>query len=171
MSDQIQQLQAQYHAIEDRILLKLNTQTGIEAKAWITRRFLSLLLPALQGEHPQTGEPILTPQQMKQWAQNTASDAHDAISDLPKEAFEQAYESPQNAQDLIGPEPILLSKITFRGLDSEAPKIALEPEEGPGLALGFDPKVVQVLLHLLEQAIENSDWEAALQAPSHSFYH
>jgi hypothetical protein len=172
MSDHIQQIQAQYNAIEDRILLKLNTQDGYEASAWITRRFLALLLPALHGEHPQTGESILTPQQLKNWAQR--DDEHpgsESESDLSDEAFQQAYESPPSPKNLIGPEAVLLSKITFRGLDGDQPKMALEPEKGPGLELGYDPKVVQVLLHLLEKAIEKSDWEERLQPADQSLYH
>jgi hypothetical protein len=108
---------------------------------------------------------------MKQWAANSTDDAGENAADLPEEAFEQAYEAPQEAKDLIGPDPILLSKITFRGLDSDQPKIALEPEKGAGLELGYDPKVVQVLLHLLEKAIEKSDWSQDLHATDPSLYH
>ncbi len=59
MADTIQQLQASFNPVEDRLLLKLHTGNQ-KLQAWITRRYLTLLIPTLQGIHPVTGNALFS---------------------------------------------------------------------------------------------------------------
>lgn len=155
MSDQIKQIQASYQPLEDRILLKLHTSAEQEMQAWITRRYLKLLIPALQGQHPQTGEPMFSQKetelhQMKQQqAQNEGN-------------YDDAYDAPEDAQTPLGNEPILLAKITFKGLKGESPQLALEPENGSGIALSYQSQLMGALMKILNQAIQKADWSIEL---------
>lgn len=156
MSDQIKQIQATYQPIEDRILFQLHTQQQQCMQAWITRRYLKLLIPALQGQHPQTGETIVQHQ-------------HPAERQLRQEKaqlegdFEKPYEEPENLEHPLGDTPILLAKMTFRNLDGPEPQLALEPDEGAGIQLGYNPELMGVLLKVLSKALTKADWSLDLE--------
>jgi hypothetical protein len=156
MSDQIKQIQATYQPIEDRILFQLHTQQQQCLQAWITRRYLKLLIPALQGQHPQTGEAIV-------------QNEHPAERQLRQEKaqlegdFDKPYEEPENLEHPLGNSPILLAKMTFRNLDSPTPQLVLEPEEGAGIQLGYNPELMGVLLTVFGKALNNSDWTLDLE--------
>ena len=150
MSNQIKQIQAHYLPIEDRILLKIHTDDQQVFHAWLTRRYLKLLLPALQGQHPQTGEALFSENAQTEVVQPAA---------LDESQFNQPYEPPEAADFPLGEAPILLSKITFKGFDTDAPQLALEPEEGAGIALSYQPSFVKALLTIIQQSVAKADWQ------------
>lgn len=155
MSDQIKQIQASYQPLEDRILLKLHTSGEQEMQAWITRRYLKLLIPALQGQHPKTGEPMFSQKEseLNQMQQQQ----------IQKEGnYDDAYEAPENANSPLGSEPILLAQITFKGLKGDAPQLALEPEKGAGIALSYQSQLMGALMKILNQAVDKADWAIEL---------
>lgn len=158
MSDAIQQIQASYHAIEDRILLKLRTDSE-QFQAWITRRYLKMLIPGLQGLHPATGERILPEKDHQMQAISTA-EATQTMDALKQ--FEQDYQAPENMVEPLGSAPLLLTKLSFKALESDNPSLVLEPEIGSGIALSFNPQIIAALLKIFEQAISASDWEIEL---------
>lgn len=155
MSHQINQIQASYNAAEDRILLKIKTLNEQVYLAWLTRRFVSLLLPLLHGKHPTTGEALfdeqtaMTHQAEKQQTQLNGD-------------FGTAYEPPENAEHPLGELPILLAKMTFNNLNQarpdEPPQLILEPEQGAGIVLPFNPELMGALLKILGEVIVQADW-------------
>lgn len=157
MSDQIAQIQASYNAIEDRILLKITTLNQHVYSAWITRRYLKLLIPALQGQHPQTGEALFTPK---------PQDAH-SQSRQEETALEDDLTSEQPSTESLafplGEEPVLLTKISFKDLEGEHPQLNLEPEEGPGIGFPFDAEVLAILLHVVKEAMQSANWNLELE--------
>lgn len=150
MSNSIKQIQASYHPVEDRILLKLHTgQQSLQA--WITRRYLKLLIPAIQGIHPKTGDAMFEPKKQ-------------AVSEMQSQQvqsqgnYEKPYEEPKEIEQPLGEAPILLAKMTFKNLNSENPEILLEPEVGAGLALSYSPMLLGALHKILGQTLEKTDW-------------
>jgi len=123
--------------------------------AWLTRRFVSLLLPLLHGKHPTTGDALfdeqttMTHQTEKQQTQLDGD-------------FSTVYESPENAEYPLGELPILLTKMTFnaqnQALPDEPPQLILEPEHGAGIVLPFSPELMGALLKILAQVIDQTDW-------------
>ncbi|MDG6778700.1 hypothetical protein QCB44_08290 [Thiomicrorhabdus sp. zzn3] len=154
MSDVISQIQASYQTIEDRILLKIKTHNEQVYSAWITRRYLTLLIPALQGQHPQTGETLFSNEQTTETpTQETPLDSD----------FGQNYQESEQADYPLGKEPILLSKITFKGLGSDFPQLNLEPESGPGIGLPLQPQILSILLKIFSHALQAADWQLELE--------
>ncbi|MDX1796981.1 MAG: hypothetical protein R3219_09665, partial [Hydrogenovibrio sp.] len=82
MSNQIKQIQANYHPVEDRILFKIHTDNQQIFQAWITRRYLKLLMPVLQGQHPETGKPLMTDSENTS-AEEQSSEEIDTTSSEP----------------------------------------------------------------------------------------
>ncbi|WP_028485629.1 hypothetical protein [Thiomicrorhabdus chilensis] len=157
MSDAISQIQASYDAIEDRILLKIKTHNQRVYSAWITRRYLRLLIPALQGQHPQTGETLFPPQQ------TLANQTETAEDDLDLNDFDTLYEEPESPEYPLGEEPVLLTRIAFKEMDSDHPQLNLDPEEGPGIGLPFQPDVLGILLKIFGQALHSANWQLDLE--------
>lgn len=156
MTNQIKQIQASYHPLEDRILIKLHTDQQQKIHAWMTRRFVKLLIPALQGQHPKTGQPMLdNAEQMTQEIEQQKAQMGTQ--------FDSDYDEPEFAEAPLGEDPILLAKITFKGLGSEYPQLLLEPETGSGISLSYNAQLTGTLLKLFTQALKQSDWSLELK--------
>lgn len=155
MSDAISQIQASYDAIEDRILLKIKTHNQRVYSAWITRRYLRLLIPALQGQHPQTGKALFA-------SQPTLTNQNDSDEGLLTGDFDTLYEEPESPEFPLGEEPVLLTRIAFKEMDSDHPQLNLDPEEGPGIGLPFQPDVLGILLKIFSQALHSANWQLDL---------
>ncbi|MDG6774291.1 hypothetical protein QCB45_08090 [Thiomicrorhabdus sp. ZW0627] len=126
---------------------------------------MRILIPALQGQHPQTGEALFSEEQsienrMRQEAAQAEGD------------FETDYQEPEKADYPLGEQPILLTRITFKELGSDNPELNLEPENGPGIGLPFQPDVLAILLKIFSKALDASNWqldlEPILQLPKES---
>lgn len=168
MSDQINQIQATFNTIEDRILLKFKTLNEDIYLAWLSRRFCKLLLPVLQGRHPQTDQQLIdTPEQMERDFQQEKAQVEGDYS--------SPYQAPEAPNYPLGEEPILLAQITFKDLHGEHPSIRLEPNKGKGLVLPYHPELLGPLLKILNQALKKTDWdlgdELLYQMPSDNAVH
>lgn len=154
MSENIQQIQASFNAVEDRILLKLHTgQQSLQA--WITRRYLKLLIPSLQGQHPQSKQPLFSPKKQALVEMSNQKVQQEGNYEAP-------YQEPETVAHPLGDAPILLAKITFKALESDNPQIILEPEQGAGIVLSYQPQLTGALMKILNHAIENADWALEL---------
>lgn len=149
MSQAIKQLQLSYHNTEDRILLTIATPTNHVMKAWITRRYVKILLPALQGLNPETLKPMV------EIADNTALD------DLGYKLDDQ-FNEPENPKYPLGEEPIILNSLRFVKHDKPMPRLALEPKSGSGILLNLYPPFVRALQGQLASAIYKADWQLDL---------
>lgn len=154
MSASIQQIQATFLPIEDRILLKLHTGEH-NLQAWLTRRYVKLLIPALHGQHPHSGEPLFSPSKQAQVEMSSQKIQQEGNYETP-------YEEPDTATSLFGEEPILLVKISFKDMSSDDPQIVLEPEIGKGLSLSYRAELMGALLTILQQATTQADWKLEL---------
>lgn len=151
MSDQINQIQASFDAIEDRILLKFKTLNEDVYLAWVSRRYCKLLIPVLQGKHPQSEESLIEPGKKleKEFEREKAQQEGD---------FSRAYEEPATPHYPLGEEPILLAQISFKDLHTDHASMKLEPNQGAGLSLPYHPQLLGPMLGILTKAIEKADW-------------
>jgi len=151
MSDQIKQIQARYEPLEDRILFRLHTEQQHQLGAWITRRYLQLLLPTLQGQHPQTGQAILSQKSLAMHQAAAEKGQLEAYYDTP-------YQQPIQGGNPLGGAPILLTKLTLKGLGTDTPLLVLEPEEGAGIQVSYQPELMGALIKVFHQATEAANW-------------
>lgn len=163
MSDQINQIQASFDSIEDRILLKFKTNNEDVYLTWLSRRYCKLLLPVLHGRHPSNGEQIIkdATHVEREFEQEKAQVEGD---------YSSPYTKPEEPHYPLGEQPVLLAQISFKNLNSESPSISLEPNKGPGLLLPYHPQLLGPMLKILTTAIEKTDWnlgdEILYQLPS-----
>ena len=163
MTNKISQIQATYNSTEDRILLKVKTLNEQVYLAWITRRFVKLLVPILHGQHPNTGIPLFDAKtaQIKQLEKQQTQMSGD---------YDTKYTEPEKAEYPLGEKPILLAKITFKNLQSENGQLIFEPETGQGILLPYHADLLGPLIKVFSQALITAEWglelEPILEVPS-----
>jgi hypothetical protein len=150
---QIAQIQMSYSPLEDRILLRLGTDTRSELRFWITRRYAGLLRPKLDEITRQSGRGAMI-----------ADDAtRRVVSDFEREAalekadFEAPFqESPESLP--LGDSPVLLARLVGKQNDAGQAVIGLLPIKGAGIDMAMDNALAHSFGSLLERTLAASGW-------------
>lgn len=161
----IHQLSVTYLREQDRILVRINTTQREEIRLWLTRRLMMGLWPLLSK--------VLTEHLLKLEAAGTSLAAADEqlkkmLADFRKEEFLQHadFETPYvEEQDRLplGEEPLLVTDMDLNPLQNGRLQLSFN-ERPPGaesprnFQVELDPKITQGLVHLLEQALVQSQW-------------
>ncbi len=156
----LEQFNASYDALQDRIQLKIRASDEAEYRFLITRRFLSLLWPLLMKmaenfSARNAPDDPLTRSTLAEMAHGNAVNQAD---------FSSEYK--EGSQFPLGVEPVLLAKISLRPLTGNTQTLILLPIQGQGINLNLDEKLVHVLARLLQQTATATDWALKLDVPS-----
>lgn len=163
----IHQLSASYEAIQDRIVLRINTHEGQHMALWFTRRFLRQLFPTLlryEAEAALHSAAAHSPSK----TQAHSPEAQQMLAELKREEvlggsdFATPYlaPAPQTSQDFA---PMLVTQVRFSQGEA-AGQIGMHFEEdlppaaARGLHLSFSSSVLMGLLALLQQTVKLADW-------------
>jgi hypothetical protein len=167
----IHQLSATYLAQQDRILLRINTTASEEMRLWMTRRLMLGLWPLLSR--------LLTEHLLKLEAAGSALDTADEelrrmLAEFRKDEFLQHadFETPYEDKPSLplGEEPLLVTDVDAAPLASGRLRLSFNerPTEGEkprSFQMEMEPKLMQGLMHLLEQALTHSQWREPFGAP------
>ncbi len=148
---QLEQFSASYNAAQDRLVLRFRSSDDAEFRFWITRRYLALLWPLLM-------------KMADEFSARKAADpaTRSALAELAHgEAvnnadFGSAYRDGSSYP--LGEEPVLLGRVTIKPLQGNTRTLTLLPQEGQGINLDLDERLVHVLARLLQQAAVAADW-------------
>ncbi len=156
----LHQLKLEFSAEDDRLLLRLATDSSAEVLLWLTRRCVKRLWPVLLSMAQAKPEIALHPN----------PDARKALLSLEHEKavaqadFSQPYQELPRARPL-GAEPLLVSRIQPR-LDSEGRHVlGLLPQHGQGVHVTFDEGLLHGLVKLLQAAVAKAEWDIELRLP------
>ncbi|MDB5873135.1 MAG: hypothetical protein JWQ07_2577 [Ramlibacter sp.] len=168
----IHQLSVTYLAEQDRILVRINTAAAEEMRLWLTRRLMLGLWPLLSK--------LMTKHLLKLEAAGTSLDTADEdlkkmLADFRKEEFlrhadfDTPYQENQTALPL-GEEPLLVTDVDASPLPNgrlrlsfnEKPPNADKPRN---FQMEMEPKLMQGMMHLLEQALARSQWRESFGTP------
>jgi hypothetical protein len=162
---QIHQMSVTYLPEQDRILMRVNTREGEEMRLWLTRRLMMGLWPLLTR--------LLTDHLLKLEAAGTTLTAADEslkkmLTDFRKEEFlsKADFDTPYDEGPMVlplGEEPLLVTDVDatpqaggpLRLTFNERPPGGEKPRS---FNLEMQPKLMQGLMHLLEQALNQSQW-------------
>ena len=167
----IHQLSVTYLAEQDRILVRVNTAAAEEMRLWLTRRLLLGLWPLLSK--------LLTKHLLKLEAAGTSLDTADEdlkrmLAEFRKEEFlrdadfDTPYQENQAALPL-GDEPLLVTDVDASPLANGRLRLSFnerppESDKPRSFQMEMEPKLMQGLMHLLEQALVRSQWREAFGA-------
>ena len=157
---QLEQFSVSYDATQDRLLLRVRTSDDAEFRFWLTRRYVDLLWPVLM--------------KMADTFSARKAPADPATRGILAEMAHGAAVSEANFSDQyqngssfpLGEAPILLSKISVTTKEGNTQTLTLLPQEGQGLHLELDEKLVHVIARLLQEACNGADWGLKLQVVS-----
>lgn len=172
----IHQLSVNYIQEHDRILVRINTTASEELRLWFTRRLSLGLMPMLQkivAEWVANQETVKSPLTMPAATADAQTQA--LLADfkreesLQKSDFQTPYKPP-NALPL-GPEPLLITEISVTPLPTGQLQMAfseklpldngqLKPNPR-GFRVALEQKLVHGFVHLLQKALETSQWSGA----------
>ena len=167
----IHQLSVTYLAEQDRILVRVNTEAAEEMRLWLTRRLMLGLWPLLSK--------LLTKHLLKLEAAGTSLETADEglkkmLADFRKEEFlkDADFDTPykdNQAQLPLGDEPLLITDVDAAPLPNGRLRLSFN-ERLPGVAkprsfqMEMEPKLMQGLMHLLEQALGRAQWREPFAA-------
>ncbi len=157
----IHQLNVSHNDRQDRLLLRMNTQTGEEFRFWLTRRLTLRLLPALQEA---VGR--MESSQVQMVAPDPAS--RQILTEMKRESFMQQadFKTPyaeQAQQWPLGEEPMLVTDVALN-FQPSGMQMALQDKGMAGAAGQVCQLLLQVellhgLVHLIGQAMDKAQWQ------------
>ena len=168
----IRQLSVTYLAEQDRILVRVNTDAAEEMRLWLTRRLLLGLWPLLSK--------LLTKHLLKLESAGTSLDTADEdlkkmLADFRKEEFlrQADFDTPYQENQValpLGDEPLLVTDVDASPLSSGRLRLSFnerppDADKPRSFQMEMDPKLMQGLMHLLEQALERSQWREPFGVP------
>lgn len=172
----IHQLSVTYLPEQDRILARINTTAGEEMRLWLTRRLMLGLWPLLSK--------VMTEHLLRLEAAGSSLDAADdemkkMLADFRKQEFLQNADFDTPYQDNqarlpLGEEPLLVTAVDAAPLPGGRLRLSFNenaPAAGAGQAeprrfqMEMEPRLMQGLLHLLEQALAQSTWREPFGTP------
>lgn len=159
---QIHQLSVRHEEVQDRLLVRLNTQEAHEFRFWLTRRMALRLLPALDQslirlEAAQPGVAASDPSTQK------------VLTDIKRNAFLQSadFATPYAAvaQHLpLGSEPLLVTDVQITQKPQGNLEVVFQQKKGNNVQschLNLQAQLVHGLIHLLKENLIKAEWEVA----------
>lgn len=160
--DTISQMQMLFVPEEDRVLFRVNSADGKQFRLWLTRRYIQLMLQALQIH--MESDPDVSAQ--------VSREAKEAIQSFKQEKatqqanFEQTFR--EEAEQLpLGDTAVLAFRLNYR-VEKEILHLGIEPKEGQGINLAINRDINASITRLIQTAAAQAEWglseSAALMA-------
>jgi hypothetical protein len=156
----LHQLKIEFNPEHDRLLLRVLSDDGKEVLAWLTRRCVKLLWPALLKVAQ--GSPEIARQADPEIKTALLGFQHEKAirqADFSKPYQETAKERP------LGADPVLVSRIQTRRNERGGCTLSLLPSAGQGIHLTLEDPVLHSFCRLLQTSVAKSDWNIELTLP------
>ena len=149
----LSQINLQFHAAEDRLLLLIKTDDLAEYRFWLTRRFVKLMWPALVQRI--SSNQVVQSQPDPSAKETVLSFQHEEA--VSRSDFDTAYSHEVSATPL-GAEPLLIAKLNLRN-DATQTTLCLHPLDGQGVELGLTEMLLHSFCKLLSDAVSKAGWD------------
>jgi len=157
----LHQLKVEYRPEEDRLLMRLATDTGAEVLLWLTRRCIARLWPVLLGMAQAVPEVQL--QHNPEARKALLGFQHEKA--IRQANFSKPYEEAERERPL-GAEPLLITRIQPRRDQQGRNVLGLLPAAGQGVHLTLDENLLHGLMKLLQNAVKKSEWSLDFALPA-----
>src|SRR5258705_10099304 len=157
----LHQLKVDYEAEQDRLLMLVATNDGVEVRLALTRRFVKLLW-ALLVKLAEEASPRIRTQANPEARKALLGIEHEQA--VSRANFALPYDDSTRATPL-GADPLLLARIQTGHDPNGHPVVAMHPAEGQGVTLTLDPVLLHSVCRLLQAAVKKSDWDMELKLP------
>jgi hypothetical protein len=165
---QIKQMQMRFVPAEDRLLFAMHTHDNAEFQFWLTRRYVKLLWPILQRTLENIADPVTPKRNDPVHKRAMMSFRHEQA--LLNADFQTPYQPATQTHKPLGETPILAAKVGLRPKEDNPCQfiLSLHPEQGKGLDINLDTRLLHTFCQLLIQSTQGSDWglNVQMQAPA-----
>lgn len=149
----VRQLQVASDSVQDRLILRIATDSNEEIRIFLTRRFLREIWPHLSR--------LLASQLAKATAPADSDAEYEAAS------FEQPFKE-DNPTYPLGATPLLASEMTFEGSADDFTRLILREGRERSFSLALTGELLQALCSMLRAASEQAKWDLGLNYESSS---
>ncbi len=146
MTNQLHQLNINYVPVEDRLMLRMNTNSGDEFRVWFTRRFCGLLLEVVTKEIDKHG------------GIPTLASTSETKKMFKQGAMEKPYEAEKTTNYPLGEAGFLAAKINYKSTEEGTLMLEILPEKGKGINLNLNKTLLFMFYNLLNQGCSQSGW-------------
>lgn len=146
MTSRLHQINVSHNTLEDRLLLRISTNTGEEFRMWLTRRYTSLLIGVLNKEIDERG------------GAPSVAGSEETTKMLKNGALEKKYEQEKIDNYPLGEEGVLAFRINARNTDKQVLILELLPQEGKGITLNLTKPLLFMFHNVLSQGIARASW-------------
>src|SRR5688572_15893355 len=157
----LHQLEVDYDAEQDRLLMLVATSESVELRLSLTRRFVKLLWPLLVKLAEEASPRIRTQASPEARKALLGLEHEHAVS---KADFSKPYDAVGSARPL-GEAPPPPARIQTGHDRSGQPVVALHPAEVHGITLIFGSVLLHSLDRLRQAAVKTSDWDMERKRP------
>jgi hypothetical protein len=171
----IHQLSVNYIQEHDRILVRINTTASEELRLWFTRRLTLGLKPMLGkivaewvAKQEAVKSPAISPTAAADMQTQQMLAEFKREESIQQSDFKTPYKPP--AALPLGPEPLLVTEISVTPLPNGQLQISFneklpqdngQPSPNPrGFRVALEQKLVHGFVHLLDKALQISQWSA-----------
>jgi hypothetical protein len=164
---QIHQLSVSHHEVQDRLLVRLNTQDAQEFRFWLTRRMALRLLPAMN-------QSLVRLESTQPGVAASNQNAQKILTEIKRDAFLQTadFATPYAAQAQLlplGPEPLLVTDVQLSLQSNGSLTVVFQQKVSEAVQschLNLQAQLVHGLIHLVQEALVKADWEMAAPKPA-----
>jgi len=157
----IRQIQARYDAEQDRILLRVSRDDDKEFRIWLTRRFLSLILKAL-NQHLEIDPDISSQTSPSSKEEVKAFKREQALEQAD---FQQPFADSEESYPIEQTVPVAF-KLNYSLLRDGLLRLQLLPRQGEGLDFVLTSQISISFIEMLTAAGVKGQWQlTAISSP------
>jgi hypothetical protein len=157
---QLDQIQITFVPNEDRMLLRLSTQSSEEFRFWLTRRLIKGLRPLITQSL--AAQPRIQTQATAEAKRELLKFEHEQV--MQAADFKTPYRASEK-QLPLGEHPILISRIQVTRQPGSI-GLSLAPATGQGINLALTPPLLHSFVALLDHALAAAEWDLGKSIPA-----
>ena len=156
MSDSIHQMTAEYNAVQDRILFRVNTVQKIEYRVWLTRRVVKNLW----------GVAVSSFEAVPEVTTHAEPRVRKAVMSMQHQEAVQTSNFKQKHEEGAMPAPDMETPLLATGIRIKraGPSVGLTfvTAENKAVSLNFNDQMLHALVHILQGASDKAGWDLRL---------
>jgi hypothetical protein len=157
----LERITVEFHAEEDRLMVRVYFDGKAEIQFWLTRRLVRRIWPVLL--QMAQAKPDIQLQPNPEVRKALLGMQHEKALQAVK--FSKATQEPEREHPL-GNAPMLVSKVRARRNDRGQTVLSLQPQQGNGVDLALGDTLLHGLMKLIQDTTVKAEWDLALLVPA-----
>ena len=157
----LERITVEFHAEEDRLMVRVFFDKKAEIQFWLTRRLVKRIWPVLL--QMAQAKPDIQMQPNPEVRKALLGLQHEKA--LQEVKFSKAAQEPEREHPL-GNAPMLVSKVRARRNERAQTVLSLQPQQGNGVDLALGDTLLHGLMKLVQDTAAKAEWDLALAVPA-----